>query len=694
MLISKRFFQIAACLFIGLILSSCATNTSTTSSTSQPPPEMSLKEKMDKLDVKKSKQTAKAPEEPKIELDAIAEARKKLAENPLDWKMMNNLGVEYMQKRQYKMAAITFKQAIEMYQISMTNEEETKRKEVQQRVQFAQKEAHLQNKRREEQARNQQLISGMFGMMALAPGGMGGAVLAQAGQTAMNAMGTHGGSYIDMAEAGYMDSASIDSIYHLSKLYINLGKCYMLLGNNDEAISAFSAAYEKNPTNKDILFMLGRLYQRDQNYAKAITQYLRFIAVSPQVKLPLAWQEVAESCKHLGLAKESETALALALDAWNEALKSQDIKEQNSQYMYGQFLASAGFYKESLPFLKSRYDENPADFRHQRDWAVALLRAGEAKEAFQILHAMRKTAQEKNIQIGNKDFFTYFYGIAKMYEGNLVEAKEILSALQPKPGQTNELSTAAYAFCGHLKETRDWIDKIEDGDETSDMAYVSWFRLACVWFANGNKLHLAECLSRSLSLEPAYGPAMLLKEKVLEDNYPLIKEGIIKAENEAAKGNAANACTIISYLISNIPRGELYDKLMRRGIQYMAKAEIPMPMSQEARDYYLKGRSILKNVKSLADYRKALNFFLWAARFSPLNQDIHITLSTIYAQIQQYQKALYHLEIYMQSIPQKKLADTFIEKHYELRFLYSKEQENLQTVLKEINNNIPGGTNE
>ena len=624
--------------------------------------------------------------EPAKPVDPVVAARANVASNPMSWRAVNALGLALFQARQYAEAALVFEQAVAMFPISSAAESEQQVKEARQLAIKAQMEANRKVQKQQLEAqdkmREQQMISGMLSMMPMMPGANANtALLAQAGQTMLNvAMVPSGMDIMSDPISAEAESSQVLRSRELSMLYANLGQVRMALWEDDAAMEAFRQAYATDSSRIDFLFIQANLLQRNDDMAGAIALYARYLAVASASKQPATLLEIAESCRNLGMDEEMRRALDATRKAWSRVVG--DAVTPVTEHGYGELLTAAGFYWEAVPYLQAWVNTSPNDPAVQREWSTALFRAGKMDEG---LAAVKAFMQNTKAASSDGGFSIYFNGMIEMHQGHLDDARKILSELRPAPGATSGFAVAAYAMCGHLDEEKEWINRIENGLSSPDSASVDWYRLGCVWFINGNIPRAAECVNRSIAIQPQFGPALLLREQLTGVNAERIKVEQVKAVQAVANGDTAAAVQILSTVLTNIPAGELSESLTREGMKYLSASESKLRMSNEAQQYYLRGQAVLKNAKNQQNIKEALGQYLWALRYAPLSPEIHLSLSSVYASQKQFKKALYHIEAYLAGAQSSDGLDAVVERYYELQYLSENELRKVRAVIPKNN---------
>ncbi len=623
--------------------------------------------------------------EPVKPVDPVVAARANVAANPMSWRAVNVLGLALFQVRQYTESALAFEQAIAMFPISSAAETEQQVKEARQLALKAQIEANKKVQKQQIEAqdnmREQQMLSGMISMMPMMPGANANtALLAQAGQTMLNVAMVPSGMDIMSDPVAEAESSQVQRTRELSMLYANLGQVRMALWEDDAALEAFRQAYATDSSRIDFLFIQANLLQRNDDMAGAIAQYARYLAVASESKQPVALLEIAESCRDLGMEEEMRNALAATRKAWNRVV-GQAITPA-TEHGYGEILTATGFYREAIPYLQIWINASTNDSAAQREWATALFRAGKMEEG---LSAVKIFTQNKKSASVDGGFSIYFSGMIEMHLGHLEDAKKILSELRPAPGATSGFAVAAYAMCGHIDEEKAWIDRIENGLSSPDTAAVDWYRLGCVWFITGNIPRAAECVNRSVAIQSEFGPALLLREQLLDMNAEKVKSEKVKAVQTVANGDTATAVQILSSVLTGMPSGDLSESLTFEGMKYVSTLQSKLRMSKEAQQYYLRGQAILKNAKNQQTIKEALCQYQWALRYAPLSPEIHLSLSSIYATQKQFKKALYHIQAYLTGAQSSDGLDAVVERYYELQYLSENELRKVRAVIPKNN---------
>lgn len=619
-------------------------------------------------------------------MEAMALARSNASSNPMNWRAVNALGMTLFQARKYTEAALAFEQAITMFPISSAAETEQQAKEARQLAYKTQKDAdekmQKQQKEAQEQMQEQQMLSGMLSMMPMMPGAnQSTMMLSQAGQTMLNvAMVPEGMSILSGQMLPENESSQVLKARELSTLYSNLGQVRMALWEDDTALEAFRQAYATDPSRTDLIFIQATILQRDDDMASAISLYARYMVLAPETKQPITWVEIAECCRDLGLESEMRNALTAARKTWDRILGQNTTPK--TEHGYGEILAAAGFYKEAIPHLQIWINSSPNDLPSQREWAIALFRAGKMEDALKVMKIYTK---DPKTALSDGGFSTYFTGLIELHLGNVKEAKKILGTLHPVPGATSGFAVAAYAISGHLDETKEWIDRVENGLSSPETASVDYYRLGCVWLVAGNFPKAAECVSRSIELEPQFGPSLLLREQLLKINSERIKSEQTKVSKAVSNGDITSAVQTLSLLLSIMPNSDSSNALALEGMKYVSNLQSPLRMAKESQQYYLRAQAILKNAKGQEAIKEAIGQYKWALRYSPLSPEIHLGLSSAYAIQKQFKKALLHIQLCLTASQPSGNIDAIIERYYELQYLNGNELRKISAVIPKNN---------
>lgn len=613
-------------------------------------------------------------------IDAVAVAQAQAAAQPMNWRAFNALGIALYQARRYASAVGAFEQAIAVFPISMAAETEQQANEARQRAfkaqQEAAKEAQAQQKKAQKEMENDQMLSGLLGILPMMPGAKPGtAIMSQMGQTLLNVGKTPFGEPLLPGMMMEGEPSQVLRTRELAALHTNLGLTRMALQEDEPAIEAFRQAYTMDASRVDLLFMQAHLLQRG-DIVSALPLYVRYLEVAPEARQPSTWIEIAAVYRRLGLESERHNALAAARKAWDRVVGQST--NPTTERAFGKILSMSGFYREALNPLQTWIRAFPEDTAAQREWAIALFVAGRIKEARDV---MKISLSSTKAAPSDDGFMTYFMGMTELHLGRVDEAKKILGTLHPS-AETKTRSgfiIAAHALSGHVDEEKEWISRVENGRSDPDTAVADWYRLGCVWFALGNRPRAAECVSRCLELQPEYGPALRLQEQLLNGSAERIKSARNKAL-EASRSDINSAVQRLSVELSDMPMGTSWMALAREGMGYVAKLPAPQRLPREAQKHFLRAQAILKNATRPGEIREALSEYRWALRYAPLAPEIHLHLSSVYATQKQFSQALRHIETCLAGFQPSEKLDAIIGRYYELQYLEERALLNIRAI--------------
>lgn len=612
--------------------------------------------------------------------EAIASAQAQAAAQPMNWRAFNALGMALFNARRYDSAAVAFEQAIAVFPLSTAAETEQQANDARQRAYDAQvaasKQAQEQQKKAQAEMQSQQLLSGLFGLMPMLPGAnMSTNILSHVGQTMVNAGGVSS-SGVETFLPGVTpenEASQVLRTRELAALHTNLGLTRMALHEDETAIESFRQAYTIDASRVDLMFVQAKILQRS-DLESALQLFARYLTTAPKTRQPATWIEIAKIYRRLGFESEKGYALAVARKTWDREVGQS--KNASTERSFAKMLSTAGFYKEALDPLWTWYSSVSGDGSAQREWSIALFSAGRIEES---IDSMKKSISASKPATSNDDFTSYFMGMGQLHLGNNEEARKMLCKVYPSADvrKTSGFVAAARAICGHVDEQRGWITQVEGGRSDYDNAAADWYRLGWFWFAQGNLPRAAESVSRCLEIQPDFGPALRLQEKLTVGNSDRLNAARSKA---AAERNAINAIKALNAELSNMPMGTAWMSLAKEGMAYVTTLPEPLRMPQEAQMHFLRAQAIMKNAARASEIREALSELRWALRYAPLTPEIHWMLSSVYTTQKQYSQALRHIETFLASRPQSADSDTILGKYYEIQYLDEKAQRNIRAL--------------
>jgi len=607
--------------------------------------------------------------------DPIAAAQAVAAAQPMNWRAFNALGIALYQARRYASAARAFEQAIAVFPMGMVVETEQRAESARQKTFEAQKQAQAQQGKAQRAMQSQQLLSGLLGMIPMMPRmPINTSMLTQMGQTLMTTGMPSTGDSNSPGMIMEQEPSQVLRTREQAALHTNLGLARMALQEDDTAIEEFRQAYTMDASRVDLLFMQAQLLQRS-DAVRALQLYARYLEISPEAQHPSTWLEIASVYRRFGFESETRKALEAARKVWDR-LAGQSANA-STELAFGKMLSMAGFYKEALTPYQTWIQTLPNDPSAQREWAITLFVAGRIEDARDV---MKSSITANNTTSSDDEFTTYFMGMIELHLGHVDEAKNILKTL-PLSAKKNKSGfvIAAHALCGHVDEEKEWISRVEKGLSNRDMAVADWYRLGCVWFALGNRPKAAECITRCLELQPEYGPALRLRQQLLNESTERVKSTISKANNRT-QGDINSAIQRLSAELKDMPMGTSWLALAREGMGYVAKLPEQPRMPKEAQPHFLRAQGILKNATKSDEISEALGEYRWALRYAPLTPEIHLHLSTVYATLKQYTQALRHIEICLAGFQSSEKLDTIIGRYYELQHLEERTQRSILAI--------------
>jgi tetratricopeptide (TPR) repeat protein len=158
--------------------------------------------------------------------------------------------------------------------------------------------------------------------------------------------------------------------------FMNLGVAYYDLGRDNEALDAYQASLNINPS-PDVYKDLGLVLAKHNKPAEALTQYERAAQLDP--KDPEAHRLMAATLRKLGKNDE-------ALEHDEQAVR---IKPQNALYQndLGAALAAMGRKEDALARYTEAVRLDPSNAQFQNNLATALARSGQEAAAIEHYQA-------------------------------------------------------------------------------------------------------------------------------------------------------------------------------------------------------------------------------------------------------------------------------------------------------------------
>jgi tetratricopeptide (TPR) repeat protein len=161
-----------------------------------------------------------------------------------------------------------------------------------------------------------------------------------------------------------------------ARLIRELGITYDLMGKGDEAIKTYQEALQTQPDDKNLLFNLGYLYYRRDNYPNAISEFKKVLNLD---------SEDFDVTYHLGrcylLMGEQQEKQAREME--NEAAATK--KKPNTKRLDSLRSVAAENFKVAKPYLQKAVTLKPDDYFAWHDLAVSYIRTGETAKGEEAL---------------------------------------------------------------------------------------------------------------------------------------------------------------------------------------------------------------------------------------------------------------------------------------------------------------------
>ncbi|CUS95082.1 tetratricopeptide repeat protein [Candidatus Kryptonium thompsonii] len=245
----------------------------------------------------------------------------------------------------------------------------------------------------------------------------------------------------------YFDSGKVlhsMQIYHrliseypsFVEAYIELAFIYIKLGKENSAEKLLRKAYELEPNNEEVLFMLGNICLRSKRFDEAIKFYTSLLSLD----YPVVHYNLGLAYYHKGnyLEAEAEFKKVLKLDPdFPKAFES-----------LGEILIKLGNYKEAIDYLQRGIKREPYNYTLYHLLAISYWNLGELNEAKRAIETaidlepnkavLWEICGEISLELGEIEEAERYFNRAIQLDGSLVDSFINLGLIYKYRGDNNE----------------------------------------------------------------------------------------------------------------------------------------------------------------------------------------------------------------------------------------------------------------
>ena len=189
------------------------------------------------------------------------------------------------------------------------------------------------------------------------------------------------GNYSD-ALAAYERAIELDP--NEAYYYDTLGNVYRYMGNFDKAIKAFLSAIKIAPRVSGYYWSLGHAYMDKGQYDEAISEFNRAIALDPKD---------VHLLRNLGRIYRNNGDYDRAILTFHKALEL-DSTNAYTHNALGLAYYLQGAFNEAAQRLKAAVSLEPEHLEFKLDYAVSLLRSGQALDSYDFLSISSESLDE------------------------------------------------------------------------------------------------------------------------------------------------------------------------------------------------------------------------------------------------------------------------------------------------------------
>ncbi len=585
---------------------------------------------------------------------AVIAIKQRIASNPLNWNLYNEMGLIYYREGRYDEAVAAYQQAIAMNPISRTLEAERQQQET--------LGAQITSAK---QVQSAQAIGAIFGAIGQGIGGLGGQALGAAGQLAQ--AGAVMSQYIP---GGSIDS-QIKAKNEVAQVYHNLGDAYMGKGDYDEAAKAYEQSLSLDPSRMSSLQSAGSAYLMQAEYDKATATLNRLLVLNPTDPPPIVFLWLSSAYKQQDMSREETATLQIALNRLR-ALASQNPKDAatldsvaDSYFEMAYYTEAAQTYEQSLGV--------------QKDQPVVLRRLGISYYALGRYADAAKVLQQATSLMGDDSSAWLWLGRSVEKLGRAAEAEDAFNKAvgtvtdqdwESEPPPVPIAAASMVRNAANRATSIKWLEELALRYPTS--AY-RFFELGLAYERADRYEDALESLERSARLNPLDSLTKDALARVTQQLAGRAREDLDKANDAVAKQHPTEAIQHLTNALQRMPAGRARDDIFLKLLRIAANMPKPLPLTEDAERHFARGNAMLKSAASPVAVDRAIMEFRSTIRRSPWWTSAYLNLGLAYSQRRLYRDASLFFKLYLIANPNAENANAVRAQIYELE--YKQEQD-------------------
>lgn len=614
----------------------------------------------------------------------IASAKSAVANDPMNWRVFNELGVVYYKQEMYDQAIAAFQQALALHPITTVIEAEKKQEEAieaRQAAQEAQRQAAIQQAKDQESKQEMNDLLGLIGGIASARGNTG-AQFAVKTMTTINQNLNSSAAEVPAITPAAKAESSLKDKGEVASIYANLGMAYFGKKSCPQSIAAFDNVMQLDPSRVEVLKFSAEAQYNLCEYEHCITTLTRYHAIAPVESATLLL--MSDSYQALGMEPQANKAFQ-AFIARHKVTSTDPVVLAR----VGELSFSHYRYSEAVEYLDAAQHAagaSPADAGKLNDFllnqnqsinglvvmlASAQFGLSHIADAIQLL---RPAAEATSNPIA-------WYTLGRCYDelGKTDAATDAYKKALETFGTTSPLDSAdSYIqICRAATGDGDAAigvleNKLASVPLTPGGGTYQWCPLGIAYEKTGRIPEAMEILNRCYDANSKYAPAKLslnrLGKLVTND-----RDAALHQADEAEKaGSQTKAIEKLAEAYRLTVAGPRKEEIRKKMLTLAAGMNPAPSMTGEAQDHFLRGNAALKAAQSPMDLGRSLSEYQWAIFYSPWVGDLYFNTSAVKKLQNQTAAAVSDLKLYLAANPNAKNIEELLNRLYE--FDYQREQ--------------------
>ena len=463
--------------------------------------------------------------------------------------------------------------------------------------------------------------------------------------------------------------------------FIDLSSCDLDAQQYDDAMTAAKRAATLSPNNSSSYYLMGQVYEKQDEYSKAIEMYQQALMHNPQRV------EVSISLANLYMHEKNVNEALNTLTRANKfSPKNSDPLKILGKIYYGlgdfehakeMILKAIELYTHSGVGLGLEHTKNgnviktivPDSPAAKTAFAVGDLIeeiAGQDVRSLPLFYTVNRIKGPKGTPVtitvlrGDKELSSEIIR-DDIVASDSAEAFELLSMIERRLGERSKAqldAQKAYELDSNktgmslaliFMDTQQYDKALSLLEQKVSTPQINLYK--AIVYAKMNKMQRAKDIYMSLIKEDNILDSIFLKSdrnELLTYLKPIVEELLREAKENEANANYKQSLELYTLLLNFVENETQAQQIMQAMISDIQKMQSIPPLNDEANKHVVRAEMFIKD----GDFNIAIQELNKAIRYAPFSPILYYNSALLEAKLQNYPLAIKTMNIYIQMVPQ------------------------------------------